>query len=59
MTLVLPPGIRLDRFLAEVTQEMGISRSKLQKLIDEGHVTGIAANLLKASFTQNSRSKLR
>lgn len=50
MTLVLPPGIRLDRFLAEVTQEMGISRSKLQKLIDEGHVTGIPANLVKASF---------
>lgn len=50
VTLVLPPGIRLDRFLAEITQELGISRSKLQRLIEEGRVTGIAPHLMKVSF---------
>lgn len=50
VTLVLPPGIRLDRFLAEITQELGVSRSKLQRLIEQGNVTGIAPHLLKASF---------
>ncbi len=50
VTLVLPPGIRLDRFLAEITHELGVSRSKLQRLIEQGHVRGIAPHLIKASF---------
>lgn len=48
--LVLPPGMRLDRFLAEITQELGISRSRIQKLIEEGLVSGIPEKLLKPSF---------
>lgn len=44
--------MRLDRFLAGALPELGeeISRSALQRLIDEGGIAGIPASQLKASF---------
>lgn len=50
LKLTLPAGERLDRFLAEAVKDSGVSRSKLQKLIAEGRVTGIPAHHNKSSF---------
>lgn len=50
--LTLPVGVRLDRFLNEVLAERGedISRSRLQRLIEEGGVAGIDPQKIKSSY---------
>lgn len=50
--LELPAGARLDKFLAQYLAEasIDISRSRLQKLIGDGHVSGIHPHLLKSSY---------
>jgi 23S rRNA pseudouridine1911/1915/1917 synthase len=50
--LTLPVGVRLDKFLSEALAEQGeeISRSRLQRLIEEGGVSGIDLHKIKASY---------
>ncbi|AFM14582.1 ribosomal large subunit pseudouridine synthase D [Turneriella parva DSM 21527] len=50
--LELPAGVRLDKFLAAELGEgnQGLSRSQLQRLIEQGQITGISEKNLKSSF---------
>ncbi|MBX3722579.1 MAG: RluA family pseudouridine synthase [Turneriella sp.] len=59
--LTLPPGIRLDKFLSAALAERGedISRSRLQKLIEEGGVAGIDPAKIKASYTAKQETAIR
>jgi 23S rRNA pseudouridine1911/1915/1917 synthase len=59
--LTLPVGLRLDKFLSQALTELGetISRSRLQKLIEEGGVTGIDPAKIKASFTAKKGQEIR
>ncbi len=52
IVLELPAGERLDKFLAQYLSDasVDISRSQLQRLIGDGHVSGIAPHLLKSSY---------
>ena len=60
ISLTLPVGIRLDRYLSDALTERGedISRSRLQKLIDEGGVTGIDPLKLKAAFKAKAETAI-
>ncbi len=59
--LTLPIGLRLDKFLSQALNELGetISRSRLQKLIEEGGVTGIDPAKIKASFTVKKEQEIQ
>lgn len=50
--MTLPAGVRLDKFLNDALSQRGeeISRSRLQRLIEEGGVSGIDAAKIKAAF---------
>jgi 23S rRNA pseudouridine1911/1915/1917 synthase len=48
----LPPGQRLDRFLVEAMAAQGenLSRARLQKIINEGAISGVPAHKLKSAY---------
>ncbi|MBV6493275.1 MAG: hypothetical protein LDLANPLL_01291 [Turneriella sp.] len=52
ISLTLPAGIRLDKFLFDALNEKGegLSRSRIQSLIEEGNLLGLGAAKTKPSY---------